>query len=77
MPLKSALKCKPLSLGQSAACFKAGQGDRLLANLYLFAREQLFPCGRASHNGGDYCTYQDATRFTPTAAMAKQGAWPA
>lgn len=47
----------------SAACFKAGQGDRLLANLYLLAREQLSHAGVQVITGGDYCTYQDATRF--------------
>lgn len=47
----------------SAACFRTGQGDRLLANLYQLAREQLTQAGVSQIAGGDYCTYQDAERF--------------
>lgn len=51
----------------SAACFKAGQGDRLLANLYALAQEQLAQAQVANIFAPDaqqpWCTVQQAQAF--------------
>lgn len=47
----------------SEQCFRPGQGDRLLADLYQLAREQLLRAGVNSISGGDFCTATDTERF--------------
>ena len=47
----------------SDACFRAGQGDRLQADLYRLAAEQLQAAGVKSISGGGFCTFSDAERF--------------
>jgi len=46
-------------------CFTAGQGDRLYADLYQLARQQLQQAGVPQDQiyGGDLCTFADAKRF--------------
>lgn len=46
-------------------CFTAGQGDRLYADLYELARQQLLKAGvaRGQIYGGGLCTFADAERF--------------
>jgi len=49
----------------SDECFAAGQGDRLYADLYQLARQQLQQTGvpQAQVYGGGLCTLADAKRF--------------
>lgn len=46
-----------------AQAFKAGEGDRLYADLYLIARLRLQASHVTAVYGGDYCTYSDKERF--------------
>ncbi|WP_430461681.1 peptidoglycan editing factor PgeF [Thalassolituus sp. LLYu03] len=47
----------------SPACFRAGTGDRWLADIYALAREQLLTAGVARVTGGGFCTVSEKERF--------------
>jgi len=49
----------------SDECFATGQGDRLYADLYKLARQQLQQAGvpQGQVYGGGVCTFDDAERF--------------
>lgn len=47
----------------SAQCFQAGKGDRLLANLYLLAQEQLQAAGVQQIYSEQRCTFNEAESF--------------
>ena len=47
----------------SDQCFRAGKGDRLMANIYQLAREQLRTLGVADITGGEFCTVMDSDLF--------------
>jgi hypothetical protein len=47
----------------AAAAFRAGAGDRWLADLYALARRRLAAAGVQSISGGGLCTVSDAGRF--------------
>lgn len=44
-------------------CFRPGTGDRLYADLYQLAREQLQGVGVVDIQGGDDCTYAQSGQF--------------
>jgi YfiH family protein len=48
---------------QSEATFKPQQKGRWLANIYQLARMRLKELGVMAIYGGEFCTYQDSTRF--------------
>lgn len=50
---------------QAFACFRPGQGDRWMADIYGLARQRLQGAGvpAASITGGAFCTVQDEARF--------------
>ena len=48
---------------QAALAFRAGEGDRLFADLYLLARQRLQAAGVTAIYGGGLCTYSDPVRF--------------
>ena len=50
-------------LPAAAAAFRAGRGDRWLADLYALARLRLAAAGIDRVHGGGCCTYADAARF--------------
>jgi len=45
------------------AGFRPSTGDRLLADLYLLATRRLTGAGVREIYGGEFCTFNDATRF--------------
>lgn len=47
----------------SDPCFRPGKGDRLMANIYQLAREQLVALGVTDIAGGEFCTVTDSRRF--------------
>ncbi len=47
----------------SDACFRAGQGDRLFADIYALAREQLQQAGVTSVMGGTECTFSQPQQY--------------
>jgi len=47
----------------SDKCFRAGKGDRLLADIYFLAREQLMAAGVKNISGGNFCTFSETQRF--------------
>jgi len=47
----------------TAAAFAPHRGDRLLADLFLLARQRLAAAGVTAVYGGGHCTYTDADRF--------------
>ncbi len=47
----------------SDQCFLPGRDDRLMANIYQLAREQLSMQGVTDITGGDFCTFTDTDRF--------------
>jgi YfiH family protein len=47
----------------AAVCFRAGAGDRFLADLYALARRRLRAVDVVDCYGGEFCTYTDAERF--------------
>jgi polyphenol oxidase len=47
----------------AAAAFAPHRGDRLLADLFLLARQRLAGAGVAAVYGGGHCTYAEAARF--------------
>lgn len=49
--------------GASDACFSAGEGDRLYADLYQLAREQLAGLGVMSVFGGKECTVTNSQAY--------------
>lgn len=48
---------------QSEKTFKPTKNGRWLANMYALATERLKRLGVTAVFGGDFCTYQDSTRF--------------
>ena len=48
---------------RAAEAFRAGDGDRWFADLYLLARQRLQAAGVTSIYGGGLCTYSDPARF--------------
>ena len=48
---------------QAALAFRAGEADRLFADLYLLARQRLQAAGVTAIYGGGLCTYSDPLRF--------------
>ena len=48
---------------RAVLAFRPGQGDRLLCDLYLLARQRLQAAGVTAIYGGDLCTYSDPVRF--------------
>ncbi len=47
----------------AAAAFAPYRGDRLLADLFMLARQRLAAAGVAAVAGGGHCTYTEAARF--------------
>ncbi|MCG6940798.1 MAG: peptidoglycan editing factor PgeF [Thiohalocapsa sp.] len=47
----------------AASAFRAGAGDRWLADLYALARLRLSAAGVSAVSGGDLCTLSDRERF--------------
>jgi purine-nucleoside/S-methyl-5'-thioadenosine phosphorylase / adenosine deaminase len=47
----------------AAAAFAPHRGDRLLADLFLLARQRLAAAGVPAVYGGGHCTYAEAARF--------------
>jgi polyphenol oxidase len=47
----------------AAAAFAGYRGDRLLADLFMLARQRLGAAGVAAVYGGGHCTYTEAARF--------------
>jgi len=47
----------------AAAAFAPHRGDRLLADLFMLARQRLAAAGVAAVYGGGHCTYTEAARF--------------
>ena len=47
----------------AAAAFAPYRGDRLLADLFMLARQRLGAAGVAAVAGGGHCTYTEAARF--------------
>ena len=47
----------------AAAAFRAGRGDRWLADLPALARRRLAAAGVGTVTGGDLCTHSDPARF--------------
>jgi YfiH family protein len=45
------------------ACFRPGQGDRWLADIYALARRRLQAAGLSEIHGGGFCTHLEAERF--------------
>lgn len=48
---------------RAAEAFRAGDGDRWFADLYLLARQRLQAAGVQAIYGGGLCTYRDPARF--------------
>jgi len=48
---------------QAAEAFKAGQGEKYFADLYLLGRQRLDALGVNRIYGGGYCTYNESSRF--------------
>ncbi len=57
----------------SEQCFRPGQGDRVYADLYQLAREQLLNAGVRRVDGGEFCTYRDSDRFYSYRRAARTG----
>jgi len=49
----------------ASLAFQPGNGDRLMANIFLLARQRLMQAGlpAGAIYGGDFCTVSDAARF--------------
>lgn len=48
---------------ETAAAFRAGEGDRWFCDIYSIARTQLRACGVGQIFGGGFCTVADPDRF--------------
>lgn len=48
---------------EDTSAFRAGHGDRYLADLYALARARLTRAGVTTVSGGDRCTYTEETAF--------------